>query len=53
VLPIIREAQKGGRTHAAGDCGGTQRTGHRHGTRGAMVRPIGRERPCAGLGRAG
>ena len=30
VLPIIREAQKAGRTDPQGDCGGTQRARYRH-----------------------
>jgi hypothetical protein len=46
VLPI-------GRTDPQGDCGRTQRAGHRDNTRWTVVRAVGRERSSARLGQHG
>lgn len=40
VLPVIREAQKAGRNHAAGHCEGTERPRGRDGSRGSMARQV-------------
>lgn len=45
VLPIIREATEGGRTHAQGNRGGAQRTRDCDGMGRAMVRAVGCEHP--------
>ena len=42
---------KGGRPDPEGNCGGTQCTRDRYGTRWAVVRAIGREHPWASIGR--
>ena len=41
---------EGGRTDPEGDCGSTQRSRYRHGTRWAVVRSISREHPWANIG---